>query len=65
MKKLILLIIIALTATIVNAQTPNWAWAKSAVGSGFDAANSITIDVSGNVYVTGVYILSSFLLYAL
>ncbi len=41
----------------VNAQTPNWLWAKSACGSGNGVASvtSITVDASGNSYITGYF----------
>ena len=33
----------------------NFAWAKSIGGTADDASNNITFDMSGNVYVTGLY----------
>lgn len=40
---------------IVNAQTPNWIWARSAGGLKNDYAYGIAKDDSGNVYVTGYF----------
>ena len=35
------------------SQAPDWLWAKSARGIGFDIAYSIALDASGNTYVAG------------
>ena len=42
---------------IANAQEPDWLWAKSMGGTGFDTGNSIAPDPSGNgdVYATGQF----------
>jgi len=55
MKKNYLLIAAAFTCFIenVNAQSPNWLWAKGIGGTGYDIGNSIAVDASGNVYTTG------------
>ncbi len=37
----------------IFAQAPNWAWAKSAGGTGDDWANEMSTDASGNIVVTG------------
>lgn len=37
-------------------QTPNWLWAKSAGGTNADYGYSVTVDVSGNAYVTGNFV---------
>lgn len=44
---------------ITNAQTPNWQWAKSAGGNGYDNAGSIATDANGNLLVTGSFNSSS------
>jgi len=38
-----------------NAQTPQWLWAKNAVGTGDEMATSNAVDVSGNAYVAGYF----------
>ena len=42
-------------STIVNAQAPNWVWAKKIGGTSFsnEIGNCIATDVSGNVYTAG------------
>ena len=37
------------------AQAPDFVWAKSAVGSKNDNGQSIAVDASGNLYITGVF----------
>lgn len=39
----------------INAQAPDFAWAKRAGGTEADAASRITADASGNSYVTGIF----------
>jgi hypothetical protein len=51
MKKIILIIMLALTGTIVNSQ--NCFWAKGAGSDESDFGYGITSDINGNVYVTG------------
>lgn len=57
MKKQVLLIvaILLLAVSFVNAQTPNWLWAKSAEGAGSDFSQSVTTDAVGNIIVTGFF----------
>ncbi len=33
----------------------NWLWAKGAGGTGYDFGQGISIDISGNCYLTGIY----------
>jgi hypothetical protein len=53
MKKLYSLILFALLIINVNAQSPNWEWAKSAGGTNQDASTSVITDKNGNVIITG------------
>jgi hypothetical protein len=53
MKKTITTIILALVFINVNAQAPDWAWAKSISGPSADAIYGITTDTLGNVYIIG------------
>lgn len=39
----------------MNAQTPNWQWAKSVGGTGDDISQGISTDDYGNVYITGYF----------
>jgi len=56
MKKSILLFsAICFICNISYSQAPEWIWAKSAIGSGDDQAQSIAVDASGNSYVAGGY----------
>lgn len=57
MRYLIFLIIIYSVYPGLNlsAQNPDIAWVKKVGGSGEDAANAITTDAAGNVYVTGKF----------
>jgi hypothetical protein len=49
-------LVFALVITgMVNAQVPNWGWAKSASGSADDWGNSVSTDANGNVLVTGYF----------
>lgn len=57
-KKIFLLTTISLVfflSKISNAQTPDWLWATNPAGSGDDRARSVTVDASGNTYVTGSF----------
>lgn len=55
MKKTIATIIFAFILINVNAQAPDWAWAKSAVATGDATGLSSSTDATGNVYVTGTF----------
>ena len=55
MKKLFLSLILISFVSFANAQAPNWAWAKSAGGNGYDEGQSICVDASGNSYITGSF----------
>ena len=58
MKKILLTItmlaLIGMT-NLVTAQTPIWAWAKSAGGVSNEYSNAVCTDASGNVYITGTF----------
>lgn len=42
-------------SNFLNAQTPNWAWAKSAGNTSNDQGNCVATDASGNIYMTGTF----------
>jgi hypothetical protein len=52
MKKTIFLLFLFIPS-LIFAQSPDWLWANSAGGTGYDYGRSVTADDSGNVYVTG------------
>src|SRR5450631_1287899 len=51
----LLTLISCLLCTKLNAQSPNWLWAKSAGGTDYDYATSVTTAPGGDVYVTGYF----------
>ncbi len=53
MKVTFILIIFALIFINVNAQAPDWSWARGAGGTSLDNSNSIATDINGNIYITG------------
>ena len=57
MKKIITISLFALIglSNLVNAQAPNWAWAKSAGRASNDYGYSVSTDASGNVFMTGIF----------
>ena len=55
MKKLYTIILFVFVGVITNAQSPNWAWAKSAGGTDYDYGTGISTDASGNVLITGYF----------
>jgi hypothetical protein len=55
MKKLYVTYLFFLIGVAAYPQAPDWLWAKSAGGKGWDKAYSIASDNAGNLYVTGVY----------
>ncbi len=55
MKKLLITTLLAIFCISLNAQTPNWAWADSPVGSYTDEGHRIATDASGNVYAVGYF----------
>ena len=56
-KKNYLLIVAAFSCMLknVNAQSPDWLWAKAMGGTMVDYDRAITVDASGNVYTAGLF----------
>ena len=56
MKKLIFYSCLLLSSIFsVNAQTPNWQWAKSEGGTSSESSTGVCTDASGNVFITGLF----------
>jgi len=53
MKKTILFLVFLFIVVYSFAQAPDWLWASKAGGISSDRGEAITIDASGNTYVTG------------
>ncbi|MBK8846296.1 MAG: SBBP repeat-containing protein [Bacteroidetes bacterium] len=49
----ILISLVFFVSDKVNAQAPDWQWAKGIGGTGDDRGGSIAVDDSGNIYTTG------------
>ncbi len=62
MQKLYTFFIAIIVSANVFGQVPNWAWARSAGGTGSDVSWNCTIDLNGNVIVAGGFRSSSILL---
>src|SRR4051812_18939383 len=54
-KLLLFFTLFIVRAININAQAPNWDWARNGAGSGSDAAKTLCVDLSGNVYIAGGY----------
>lgn len=54
-KNYLFTVILAIIGLNLNAQSPNWLWAKSVGGSSDDQAISISTDSFGNEYVVGYF----------
>ena len=59
MKKLSLIIILALCSVALFAQNVDWLWAKKAGGTALDFGWDIAVDANGNSYITGSFYDSS------
>ncbi len=57
MKKIITVLMLTFISwsNLVNAQAPNWQWAKSVGGSYSDNTGGVAVDGNGNSYVTGSF----------
>ena len=54
-KQLFILTILLSTQFALQAQSPDYEWAKSAMGTNQDYSQSVTVDVDGNVLITGYF----------
>ncbi len=59
MKKLIISFIVLMIAVSILAQTPEWLMVERAGGAEFDDGLSISLDIDGNIYVTGIFELTA------
>ncbi len=50
-----MLIIILIDSIVLVGQTPNWSWAKNAIGSSSELGFGITTDGLGNIYIVGEF----------
>lgn len=55
MSRLTLLVCLSCLTAAVYAQDAQWQWAVSAGDAGYEIAESVVCDASGNVYATGYY----------
>ena len=56
MKRIIFIILLTLAATILQAQSVNFKWAKQMGGTGaYAVGSSVAVDAAGNVYTTGYF----------
>lgn len=55
MKKLFSLVLLIVLTQRLCAQTPDWLWAKNAIGVNYNNGNSVATDQWGNVYVAGSF----------
>src|ERR1700752_1904052 len=57
MKKIqfLLMVIVFFAFGKTRAQAPDWLWAKSIGGKINDEANSVAVDITGNIFVTGYF----------
>jgi hypothetical protein len=54
-KKSIISLLLLFSYCRLQAQTPNFSWAREGLGTGLDAGNAVTVDAAGNVYTTGYF----------
>jgi len=59
MKRSITSLLILIVVTCISAQAPEWLMVERAGGAEFDDGLSICLDSEGNIYVTGIFELTS------